>query len=198
MSVSLDMKICLHYLNSQRRAFKNIVSSFSDDLSPFTTGSQTLTKSRQLWKFFQANWSTICFSLSIWWLMYVGRASGSLRTFCSAYKFPQCVILTVCHVSRSKIKHTRHHGVCSSKNTFPHNFPGWQTSLTSAPHKSHAWLYIPTSVFSLLIRYMFYQLCSILGLFKHLVSPGNIFRCNSCWILPFYKLITTQPPTTIL
>lgn len=53
------------------------------------------------------------------------RACGSLGNFCTAHKFTQHAISTVCDMSTSKIKQTRQHRACTTKSIFPHNFPCW-------------------------------------------------------------------------
>lgn len=50
--------------------------------------------------------------------MTEGRALGFVSVFYTTLKFIQGVISTMCDVSTSKIKQTRQHSTCTTKNLF--------------------------------------------------------------------------------
>lgn len=97
-----------------------------------------------------------------------GQSPWLVSSFYPTLKFIQHVSSTMCDVSTSKIKQTRQHSTCTTKNFFPPNLPLltkllWLLFPTNPSSGS-----IPTSVFCFPIRNLLYQLSDILK--KSLIS----------------------------
>lgn len=152
------------------------------------------TASRQVWKFFQTNWTFYFLFFSLYmWLMSAGRALGFVNIFYTTLKFIQRVPSTVCDMSTSKIKQTRQHSTWTTKNSTPRPKPSiaiW-TAVTFVPHKSTNPTSgsVPTSVFCLFIRNLFYQLSNYPAFFsfKDLVF---LYKCFYAQYWGYWKYNT--------
>lgn len=103
------------------------------------------------------------------------RACGSLGNFCTAHKFTQHAISTVCDMSTSKIKQTRQHRACTTKSIFPHNFPCW---LKFFDFRS------PQILCLAIFQLLFSVYSSEMGFISWVTNPGIFFKdLSSVFIL---------------
>lgn len=94
------------------------------------------------------------------------RACGSLSNFCTAHKFTQHAISTVCDMSTSKIKQSRQRRACTTKSIFPHNFPCW---LKFFDFRS------PQILCLAIFQLLFSVYSSEMGFISWVTSPGFFF-----------------------